>query len=239
MSVLAATAFQLVDQIAAATTVAAVWKVYLDAAGRVSLPFAVAAFIPPGANAAPVIVADAMPPHWLQTYFDKGLDAGDLLTPRARSSPVSFEWRLDDWPYDRLTPIQKRWYDHNKAIGIHGGLVVKDFRRGEDMVMVVCGPDGALHPHDRLALYFAGHEAMLRLRELADTLPPRTAPLSQRERECLQWAAAGKTDWEIGQILSLSEKTVNVYVERAKAKFGVTTRAQAVVVAMRGGMIAV
>lgn len=66
----------------------------------------------------------------------------------------------------------------------------------------------------------------------------RPAPiLSQRERECLQWAAVGKSDWEIGEILGISAKTANMHLERSKAKFGVTTRTQAIVAGMRDGYI--
>ncbi len=53
----------------------------------------------------------------------------------------------------------------------------------------------------------------------------------------LSWVAAGKSDWAIGQILKISGKTVNFHVENAKRKFGVGTRIQAVVAAMRRGMI--
>ena len=79
-----------------------------------------------------------------------------------------------------------------------------------------------------------GHEVIHRLRELnSPERPANTIWLSERERQCLEWAAAGKTDWEIGQILSLSEKTVNVYVSRAKTKFQVKTRAQAILKAVK------
>jgi LuxR family quorum sensing-dependent transcriptional regulator len=63
--------------------------------------------------------------------------------------------------------------------------------------------------------------------------------LSERERECLHWASAGKTDWEIGEILSISEKTANAHIERAKRKYNVATRVQAVVLALRAGEIQV
>jgi len=49
--------------------------------------------------------------------------------------------------------------------------------------------------------------------------------------------AAGKSDWQIGQILSISNKTVNYHVENVKRKFGVATRIQAVVAAMRQGRL--
>ena len=57
-------------------------------------------------------------------------------------------------------------------------------------------------------------------------------PLSNREREVLQWAAVGKSDWEIGEILSISEKTANAHIENVKRKYGVTSRVHAVVKGM-------
>lgn len=237
MPMLASAVFDLVDHIAAASSVSEVWDAYLGAAAAVRLPFGAAAFYPPDPSQPIHLAAEAMPKHWMRDYVEQGLSEGDLLTERARHSASSFEWSLGDWEIEPMTPIQRRWRDHNLHHGILGGLVILDFRRGENMVMVVCGRDGPIDRHDRLALYFAGQEAMLRIREMAVLFPMQFAPLSPRERECLQWAAAGKTDREIGLILSLSDKTVNIYIERAKAKFGATSRAQALVHAMRRGLI--
>jgi DNA-binding CsgD family transcriptional regulator len=64
--------------------------------------------------------------------------------------------------------------------------------------------------------------------------PPR---VTERESQVLNWVAAGKSDWAIGQILNISGKTVNFHVENAKRKFGVGTRIQAVIAAMREGRI--
>jgi DNA-binding CsgD family transcriptional regulator len=64
------------------------------------------------------------------------------------------------------------------------------------------------------------------------------ALMTARESEVLAWVAAGKSDWAIGRILNISGKTVNFHVENAKRKLGVGTRMQAVIAAMRGGMIA-
>lgn len=60
--------------------------------------------------------------------------------------------------------------------------------------------------------------------------------VTRRESEILAWVAAGKSDRAIGRILNISGKTVNFHVENAKRKFGVGTRLQAVVAAMRGGL---
>jgi DNA-binding CsgD family transcriptional regulator len=234
MTIISSAVFTLVDEIAAASTMSEVMGAYLGAAVEVGLPYAAASYYPPDPTALNVIY-DALPPGWMQTYHDQKLVTGDLLTARARASDFSFAWTLGDWDIAGMTLSQMRWRDHMLHAGMLGGLVMLDFRRGENMVLLVCGPGGYLNTHDRLALQFAGLEAMLRLREMA---MPDYAPLSRRERECLQWLCAGKTDREIGPILSLSEKTVNVYIERAKAKFNVATRAQIVVRAVRAGLIA-
>ena len=61
--------------------------------------------------------------------------------------------------------------------------------------------------------------------------------LRPRECEVLLWVAAGKSDWEIGEILRIGASTVHKHVESAKRKFGVRTRVQAVVAALRQGHI--
>jgi DNA-binding CsgD family transcriptional regulator len=67
--------------------------------------------------------------------------------------------------------------------------------------------------------------------------PHGSTPMTARESEVLAWVAAGKSDWAIGQILNISSKTVNFHVENAKRKFGAGTRVQAVIAAMRIGII--
>ena len=62
--------------------------------------------------------------------------------------------------------------------------------------------------------------------------------LARRERQCLTLAALGKSNWEIGYILRLSETTVHTYIERAMRRLGVASRMQAVVLALMSGEIA-
>lgn len=58
--------------------------------------------------------------------------------------------------------------------------------------------------------------------------------LTSREAEIARWMAAGKSDWEIGQILRISSKTVNFHAENIKRKCGVATRVQAIMALMGG-----
>ena len=56
----------------------------------------------------------------------------------------------------------------------------------------------------------------------------RQPSLSQREREILQWVAAGKSQTDIGVILSISTRTVEVHLRSAREKLGALTTPQAV-----------
>jgi LuxR family quorum-sensing transcriptional regulator LasR len=61
--------------------------------------------------------------------------------------------------------------------------------------------------------------------------------LSERERECLKWAANGKSAWEISRILGISERTAVFHLSNAVQKLGVTNRTQAVARAVFLGLI--
>lgn len=54
------------------------------------------------------------------------------------------------------------------------------------------------------------------------------AHLTRREIQCLKWAAAGKTDAEIGKIVSISTPTVRFHIVNASRKLGVAGRSQAI-----------
>ncbi|PKQ11111.1 MAG: LuxR family transcriptional regulator [Alphaproteobacteria bacterium HGW-Alphaproteobacteria-1] len=56
----------------------------------------------------------------------------------------------------------------------------------------------------------------------------RLPSLSQREREILQWVAEGKSQQDIGDILSISHRTVEVHLRSARSKLGALSTPQAV-----------
>jgi DNA-binding response OmpR family regulator len=66
---------------------------------------------------------------------------------------------------------------------------------------------------------------------------PQRVGLREREVETLTWAARGKTFAEIGEILSLSKRTVEFHLENARRKLGVPTRTQALIKAATGHLI--
>jgi len=62
-------------------------------------------------------------------------------------------------------------------------------------------------------------------------------PLTAREREVLCWIGEGKSDWDMGVILGISENTVHFHVKNAMAKLGARTRLQAWSRAMAKGWL--
>lgn len=61
--------------------------------------------------------------------------------------------------------------------------------------------------------------------------------LSTRERDVLQWIAAGKTQQDVSDILSIATRTVEVHLRSARDKLNALTTAQAVGRAVRMGLI--
>jgi DNA-binding CsgD family transcriptional regulator len=61
--------------------------------------------------------------------------------------------------------------------------------------------------------------------------------LSGKEIECLRWAAVGKTDLEIGMIMSRSRATIRFHMHNAVAKLQSVNRSQAVFKATQLGYI--
>lgn len=66
--------------------------------------------------------------------------------------------------------------------------------------------------------------------------PPLTS-LTARETEVLQLVGTGRSNTEIAHRLVLSEETVRTHVKRTMGKLGLTSRAQAVVVAYETGLV--
>jgi DNA-binding CsgD family transcriptional regulator len=61
--------------------------------------------------------------------------------------------------------------------------------------------------------------------------------LTSQELECMRWCKEGKTNWEIGEILAISEKTVEFHLTNVMRKFGAANRITAVVQGIKEGLI--
>jgi DNA-binding CsgD family transcriptional regulator len=61
--------------------------------------------------------------------------------------------------------------------------------------------------------------------------------LTPRELEALRWTMEAKTAWEVGNILGISERTAVLHVNNAMHKLGCVNKHQAVLKALRLGML--
>lgn len=68
-------------------------------------------------------------------------------------------------------------------------------------------------------------------------LQPERPALTPRELEALRWTMEGKTAWEVGAILGISERTAVLHVNNAMHKLGAVNKHQAVLKALRLGLI--
>ena len=78
---------------------------------------------------------------------------------------------------------------------------------------------------------------MLKLEAESGSTRERLSALSQRQLECLSWAEAGKSARDTGQILGISQRTVEKHLQQACELLGVRTRIQAVVRARQLGLL--
>nr|WP_241014863.1 helix-turn-helix domain-containing protein [Burkholderia sp. Ac-20379] len=78
------------------------------------------------------------------------------------------------------------------------------------------------------------HDALSRKMCASDYVQPDAsafkseADLTRKEREVVKWIVEGKTSWEIGRILHMSERTVKYHLTNVYGKLRVANRAQAI-----------
>jgi len=144
----------------------------------------------------------------------------------------------------RINSIAKRMFDEAKYDFDHSdGIVVPiHMSNGSVSVFSVIGKEPNTQPNVvraiGLAAVYLHSKAQPFILEDSDIASPSfKSPISKRQLDCLQWVAEGKTDWEISQILGISEATVHNHVEAAKRSLSVRTRMQAVVEASRRRLI--
>jgi DNA-binding CsgD family transcriptional regulator len=85
---------------------------------------------------------------------------------------------------------------------------------------------------------FAVHALDVAMRVLIPQGHSEDAPqLTPRELEALRWTMDGKTAWEVGTILGISERTAVLHLNNAMRKLGCVNKHQAVLKALRLGLI--
>lgn len=179
-----------------------------------------------------VIYFDA--PGFAETHDRAGYGPSNPLVQRAltRLEPLAVN---EIWAAP-LTDRQKRVLAFiSMSLNVRDGFTIP-IRLDEqlDGIVMFGGLTPDTSPLVRSFLHLLAHCAFKRAKELTEApVKRRKGALTGRELECLRWTALGKTDSEIGTILSISARTARFHIENAKRKLGVSTRIQAVAEALR------
>lgn len=166
--------------------------------------------------------------YWKDRSF--ALRAPFVLAARYTAEPFYYhEGRFSSWrPTPRLEKIAVR--EAAEAFGVAAAVIAPVHLPGGVIGTVVWA--GRAHRPDLPDLFEARaadlHYAALRLMSAYqnDAAAPSPVRLTRREIQCLKWAAAGKTDQEIAQIIHVSHPTVRFHLQNAAAKLNATGRAQ-------------
>lgn len=175
------------------------------------------------------------PIDWTSLYLDRRYEAIDPVIVYSRTFREPLRWgRLFD--QDANTEIQMQLFSEAAEFGIRSGLTIPIHdRRGNIAAMTFAASEDRpllLRRADRYerALQLVATTFHIHARRMhSSNLVVDGVQLTRREYECLQWAAKGKSAWEIGQILGITRRTVSFHLDNTRYKLGVRTLAQAVV----------
>jgi len=173
------------------------------------------------------------PMEWFHRYKEQGYIRHDKIVRLSLENSTPFIWSQEHIQKG-LTKVQKQIFDEASSLDIVEGITVPVHMRGAFPGSVnVVGDAKDIDPATLHAIHLMGvylHDSALRIakKDMAER-GHQSELLTDRERECLRWVSIGKTDWEIGEILTLSQNTVHFHIENAKRKLNVQTRTQAVV----------
>lgn len=173
----------------------------------------------------------------LRYWEDRGFALRARVLHAARLCAEPFyvaDGKLATWrPHASLDAFNRM--DETERYGVSGAIVAPCYLPGGVIGAVVWAtPDasvdvpgifaaraGELHT---LALRFVATHSDLAARRI----PTAPAPLTRREIQCLKWAAMGKTDADISEIMHISLPTVRFHMTNAARKLNVIGRPQAI-----------
>lgn len=183
------------------------------------------------------VLLDQWPTEWIERYFSRGYLFEDPTIKRVRCLHRPFLW--SELHESKEDPFASRVMNEAGEFGLRAGLTISvgtldgdaaGFSLAGDRVDI---PPDAINMIQLLATYGIGRAIML----LEGRTQDSPVSITSREHEVLKWASEGKTEWEIGEILSLSERTVEKHLRSSMMKLNATNRAHLVAKALRRKLI--
>jgi LuxR family transcriptional regulator, activator of conjugal transfer of Ti plasmids len=181
------------------------------------------------------------PKSWTDRYLDLGYQQIDPVVRRARQEIELFNW-CGSAAKAAGTREQRRFFDEAMTFGIKSGVTVpirSGFGRMAAFTMATDEPTASVERLMRdskdvcqlVGLYFHAH-VVAKVRTEVSRLEGEGV-LTQRERQCLAWAARGKTVADSAILIGIAPRTVVFHLERAREKLNASSIAQCVAEAMR------
>lgn len=188
----------------------------------------------------PPLVAMKVPPDWCQRYLERKYYTVDPVVRRTPMFAGPFLW--DELEEYQLQACEQRVLQEAREAGLKNGVGVPLFGPpGRISVISFASRFDDADPQTNVrrlkALAWHFHIAFEEIAKPSDCASDGKVSLSEREKDCLRWVAEGKSSWEIGKILSVSENTVNFHVKNAIRKLGTANRTSGLVKAIRLGLI--
>ncbi|RWQ32705.1 MAG: LuxR family transcriptional regulator [Mesorhizobium sp.] len=174
------------------------------------------------------------PDRWTAHYLESRYEKVDPVIIRAVYGGSPFRWGADMRGF-ATSQLQQKLFHEAAEFSIRYGLTIPIAdRRGwmAAMTFAAAGPNPAfLRVAERyeqaLQLIATCFHIHVR-RNLSGGRTVDGVSLTPREYECLQWAAHGKSAWDIACILGIKRRTAAFHLDNAKKKLGVRTKNQAV-----------
>lgn len=180
------------------------------------------------------------PKDWMNHYRRQSYFDVDPVIEHCRLRLTPCLWAAD--PMARRAGYLTRFFSEASDFGLCAGIGLPTHGPGgQPSMLSVATGDSAnaasyLHQLGELQLLASFvHEAQLRISSRA---AQAQVHLTARELDCLRWAAEGKTSWEIGEKLGISERTAIFHLNNSARKLGVIGRRQAIARAMSLQLIA-
>jgi len=184
------------------------------------------------------VLANGWPAEWWRVYLNENLAENDPVERHCLHALDPFDWC--NAPYDSdAEPAAETVMRRAGEFGMkHGYCVPIHYRDGSGAAVSIAGerPDlgFGVRPAMHLMALYAHHRVRSLIRRPQGS---GRRVLTDREREVVRWALVGKTDWEIGAILKISERTARAHMANAAKKLHAANRTHTVVQALRCGEV--
>lgn len=181
------------------------------------------------------------PSIWLKIYTDKLWNA-DPVIRHCINSNMPLVW--DQKSFKRRQEIQ--FYTTAQAYGLDRGIAFPIHGAHAEFAVLNLIQKSSVQPSQKELNAIISDWALIRdyvfesskkFSRLNLHDQPEKSLLTRREIECLQWAAEGKSSWEMALICKCTEATVNFHLANVRKKFKVKSRQQAIVKAIQLGII--